>query len=156
VYYRLYADDDEMPSKVAIGPEEPSLGRIRADFVTPPHCPLTIKLCISRAEKSLALIHADIFANLSCNTPLKQVHIPILRNDCPGLSPKEPMAIVLGSLRDGRYFIKNRAADIYWNAWSDPIKTVHFWPSSAIEGVKFKDPIQVNEPHSPIIQVFRG
>ena len=32
VYYLLYADDSEMSSKVAIDPEQPSLGRIRTGF----------------------------------------------------------------------------------------------------------------------------
>ena len=146
-----------MPSKIAPDPDEPSLGRIRADSVAPPHSPVTIKRCISRVERTLELIHADLFANLSSNTPLKYGHISFLRTDCPGLSPKEPMAIVLDpSLRDGRYYIKNRAESIYWNAWSNPIKTVHFWRNAnRIEDVNLKDPIQVNE-HSPIIQVFRG
>ena len=29
---------------------------------------------------------------------------------------------------DGKYAIKNRAADIYWNAASNPIETVNFAP----------------------------
>ena len=147
-----------MPSKVARDPEEPSLGRIPADSVAPSHSSVTIKRCIARVERTLELVHADLFANLSCNTPLQEGHISFLRTDCPGLSPKEPMAIVLDpSLRDGRYVIKNRAANIYWNAWSNPIKSVHFWPVHAnkFENINLTDPIQVNE-HSPIIQVFRG
>ena len=44
VYYLLYADGYEMPSKVAIDPDEPSLGRIRADSVAPPHSPTSIKV----------------------------------------------------------------------------------------------------------------
>ena len=151
MYYLLYANDYEIPSKVAIDPEEPSLGRIRADFVAPPHSPATIKRCISRVEKTPELACADIFADISCNTPLKEGHISILGTDCPGLSQTEPMAIVLNpSLPDGRYFIKNRAADIYWNAWTNPIKTVHFSsvPSTASLDVNH---VQVIE-HSPIIK----
>ena len=94
VYYLLYADDHEMPSKVAIDPEVPSLGRIRADSVTPPLSPASIKRCISRVERTPALAHADLFADISCDTPLKEGYISILRTDCPGLSPNEPMAIV--------------------------------------------------------------
>jgi hypothetical protein len=120
VYYLLYADDYEMPSKVAIDPEEPSLGRIRADSVAPPHSPASIKRCISRVERTPALAHADLFADISCDTPLKEGHISILRTDGPGLSPNEPMAIVQmpivqvesPSIPDGKYVIKNRAADI--------------------------------------------
>jgi hypothetical protein len=138
VYYQLYADDDEMPSKVAFDPEEPSLGRIRADSVAPPHSPATIKRCISRVEKTPALAHADLFADISCDTPLKEGHISILGTDGPGLSPNEPMAIVQmpivqvesPSFPDGRYFIKNRAADIFWNAGHNPITTVYFYSTT--------------------------
>ena len=52
VYYLLYADKYEMPSKVTIDPEELSLGRIRADSVAPLHSPASIKRCISRVERT--------------------------------------------------------------------------------------------------------
>jgi hypothetical protein len=157
VYYLLYSDDYEMPSKVAIDPEEPSLGRIRADSVAPPHSPLTIKRCISRVEKSPELADATLFADITCNTPLKDGHFSILRTDCPGLSPKNPMAIVqppLAPIPDGRYVIKNRAANVVWNvAWNESITTICFG-SATIEGAKLCPNTQVNR-HSPIIQVFR-
>ena len=133
VYYQLYSDGYEMPSKVANDPEEPSIGRIRADSITPPHSPTSIKLCISRVERNRALSYADLFADTSCDTPLTEGHISILRTDGPGLSPNEPMAIVqtpvkAPSISDGKYVIKNQAADIYWGAGHNPIKTVKFYP----------------------------
>ena len=143
-----------MPSKVAINPEEPSLGRIRADSVPPPHSPASIKRCISRVERTPALVHADLFANISCHTSLKNGHISNLHTDGPGLSPNEPMAIVQVEIPDGKYIIKNRAADIYWTGWSIPISTpVHFWRTT-MEQAKSYDLAQVND-HSPIIQVFK-
>ena len=103
VYYLLYTDDYEMLSKVAFDPVEPFLGRIRADSVAPPHSPVTITRCISRVENTPALADADLFAKLSCDSPLKRLgHISILRADCPGLSPKEPMAIVLDPVKHHR------------------------------------------------------
>ena len=153
-----------MPSKVAIDPEEPSLGRIRADSVAPPHSPASIKRCISRVERTPELAHADLFAGISCKTPLKEGHISILHTDCPGLSPNEPMAIVLmpivqvqsPSIPDGKYAIKNRAADIYWNAGFNPIKTVYFDAAVTLEQAKAPNSkwAQVKR-HSPIIQVFK-
>ena len=95
-----------MPSKVAIDPEEPSLGRIRADSVAPPHSPASIKRCISRVERTPALAHANVFADISCDTPLKEGHISILHTDGPGLSPNKPMAIVQVEsplIQDGTY-----------------------------------------------------
>jgi hypothetical protein len=94
VYYLLYADDYEMASKVGIDPMKPSLGRISADSVTPPHGPATIKRCISRVERIPALAHAELFADTSCNTPLKERYMSLLHTDGPGLSSNEPMAIV--------------------------------------------------------------
>ena len=94
MYYQLFADDYEIQSKVAFDQEEPSIGRIRADCVSPPHSPASIKRYISRVEGRPALMHADLFADTSCDTPLTEGHISILHTDGPGLSPDEPMAIV--------------------------------------------------------------
>jgi hypothetical protein len=167
VYYHLYANDDDMPSKVAFDPEEPTLGRIRVDSVAPPHSPASIKRCISRVEKTPALTHADLFADISCDTPLKEGHILILSTNGPGLSPNEPMAVVQKrivqvespSFPDGRYIIKNRAANLLWNAVISPtgIQTVYFWNTTVpVAAAKYPshDYLQVNK-HSPIIQVFK-
>ena len=167
VYYLLYADGYEIPSKVANDPEEPSIGRIRADYITPPHSPTSIKLCISRIERNPGLVNSDIFADTSCDSPLTDGHISILRTDGPGLSPNEPMAIVqadvqvesplpvkVTSIPNGRYLIKNRAAEIYWHAWNNPIQTVYFY-STTMEHAKKYSWMQVNE-HSPFILLFRG
>ena len=160
MYYRLYADDYEMSSKVALDPEEPSLGRIRADSVTPPHTPASIKRCISRVEKTPALAHAHLFADVLCDTPLKEGHISILHTDGPGRSPNEPMAIVQmpiiiesPSIPDGKYFIKNRAADIYWHTRNPPYATVYFY-TTTMQQAKSNNWMQVNK-HSKIIQVFK-
>ena len=94
MYYLLYADDYEISSLVAIDSDKPSLGRIRVDSIAPPHSPASIKLCISRVERTPALAHANLFADTSCDTPLKERHISFLHTDGPGLSKNEPMAIV--------------------------------------------------------------
>ena len=141
-----------MASKVAFDPEEPSLGRIRAESIAPPHSPSSIKRCISRLERNPALAwHTDLFADLSCDTPLKEGHIPIHRTDGPGLSPNDPMAIVQRPLifSDGRYVIKNRAVNIFWNVWLNPMKAVHFF-STTVDSAKANNFNQVNN-HSPII-----
>jgi len=135
LYYLLYANDCEMASKVAIDPEEPSLGRIRADSIPPPRSLASIKRCISRVERTPELAHADLFADISCDAPLKEGHISILLTDGPGLSPNKPMAIVQmpivqeksPPIPDGKYVIKNRAGNIYWSAWGSPIMSLHFW-----------------------------
>ena len=156
VYYQLYADDSEMPSKVAIDRKRPSIGRIAADSIAPPHSPTSIKRCISRVERYPELVNFDLFADSLCDTPLTEGHVPILRTDGPGLSPNEPMVIVqleITSIPDGRYLIKNRGADVYWGADYNPIRTVYFWHRT--EEAKKDSWLQVNE-HSPFILLFRG
>ena len=151
----LYADGYEAPSKVAFDPEEPSMGRIRAASIAPPHGPTSIKRCISRVERNSALAHADLYPDTLCDTPLKEGHISILRTDGTGLSPNEPMAIVqvkklerpdplpVVSIPDGRYVIKNRATDIYWGAYGNPIHTVYLY-CITMEDVKKYNWFQVN------------
>jgi hypothetical protein len=127
VYYLLYSDDRGMPSKVAIDPEEPWLGRIRADYITPPHIPTNIKLSISRLERTPAFASANLFEDISCDTPLTEGHISILHTNGPGLSPNKPMALVQVNdalekripvssppIPEGMYSIKNRARNLCW------------------------------------------
>ena len=157
MYYLLYANGEEMPSKVAFDPEEPSLGRIRVDSIAPPHSATTFKLCISRVERNPEIAYAaDLYEDTSCKTPFRG-HIS-LRTDGPGPSPNELMAIVLAPPRpfpgpDGKYFIKNRAANIYWNAWDISTKTVYFSPITMENARKYSQ-LQVNE-YSLITQVLR-
>ena len=112
-------------------------------------------------EETPELAHADLFADTSCYTPLKEGHISILSTDGPGLGLDEPMAIVqvpvarLESpsfkLPDGRYIIKNRAVDIYWNVILTPVNKVFFWPTSPNMNDSY---LQVSE-HSPILSGHR-
>jgi hypothetical protein len=105
---------------------------------------------------TLAYWHTNLFADTSCGTPLKEGHIS-LRTGGPGLSPNEPMAVVLSPPipgPDGRYFIKNRATNFYWGADQNPMRIVYFC-SVTMDVAKKYNYLQVNEPF-PIIQVFRG
>ena len=154
----LYANDYEMASKVAIYPETPSLGRIRVDSVAPPHNPASILRCISRVEKTFELAHADLFADLSSDTPLKEGYISILHTDGPGMSPNEPMAIVQvesPTIPDGKYYIKNRTEDFFWVSkdFRGPLKSVHF-SITEIRQAKNCSSTKVNE-HSQIIRVLK-
>jgi hypothetical protein len=55
------------------------------------------------------------------------------------------MAIVLTPIPgpDGKYVIKSRAADIYWGADDNPIKTVYFY-SAKMDVAKKYNYYQVN------------
>ena len=118
-------------------------------------------------ERTPAVANANLFADTSSDTPLKEGYIPIFRTDGPGLNPNEPMAIVqrppnepmaviqvkYPSIPDGKYLIKNREADVYWNSTgTNPIAKVYFYPGT-VSPKKDKN-LQVNI-HSPIIQVIK-
>ena len=155
VYYVLYADGCAIQSKAAFDFKKLFLGRIRVDSVAPPHSVASIKRCLSRVERNLAIAYAaDLFVDISGETPLKEGHIS-LRTDGPGMSPNAPIAIILAppipGPANGRYLIKNRAADIYWNASYNPIKTIFF---DVITTGNASRVYQVNE--HPIIRLFRG
>ena len=138
-----------MRSKVAFDEDSPSLGRIRGDSIAPPHTPASIKRRISRVEETPELANADLFADISSETPMKDGHISILGTDGPGLSPDEPMAIVQKPIAivqkpivqveiripDGRYAIKNRGGDFFWNsAHQKPIQVVYFFSPTEKSG----------------------
>jgi hypothetical protein len=83
-----------MPSKVAIDPEEPSLGRIRADSIAPPHTLSSILRHISRVETTPALASSHLFADISSDSPLTEGYISTLHSEGLGLTPDTPVAIV--------------------------------------------------------------
>lgn len=103
VYYRLYTEGRETPSKVSIDPEEPSLGRIRADSIAPPHTLTSIKRCISKVEGNPGLAFGHLFANISSDIPMKYGLISVLTGNIPGLSKNKPMALVRGVSDTGPY-----------------------------------------------------
>jgi hypothetical protein len=135
VYYLLYTYGYEKPSKVAIDPEEPALGRVRVDSIPPPHTLDSIKQLISRVEGTSALAFADIFMDISCESPLTEGHISMHRGGGPGRSVNKPIAVVLGNyssqppIPEGTYVIKNRATDYFWNAGHNPIRTLYYCQS---------------------------
>jgi len=96
VYYRLYINYRAAPSKVSFDPEDSSLGRICADSIPPPRTTTSIKKCIVRAENFSELASANLFADISCDTPMAEDHFSILTGQwCPGLTESKPMALVL-------------------------------------------------------------
>ena len=99
---------------------------------------------------------ADLFADISCDTPLNEGHISIFRTNGTSLSPNEPMAIVQvenPSILDGRYIVKNRAADIFWYVGYNSIWKVHLC-TSTIVNTKNNIGLQVIE-HFPIFHLFK-
>jgi len=94
VYYRMYTPEGDMPSKHPIDADDPSLARLDPTLVAPPHTSESIKRLISRVEEKPGLVSGQLFADMWCESPMDGSHIPILSEDCPGLTPESPMAIV--------------------------------------------------------------
>ena len=151
MYYQIFAQYSVIPSKVPAG--EPSIGRIRGDSVAPPHNLASLKRRISRVEETPALANADFFAG---DDLLNEGYISILGTDGPGLSEDEPMSIlqrpivqVESPIQDGRYIIKNRVADIFWNP-AGYFRTVFYFITTVVQA-KSNTYLQVRS----ILQLFK-
>jgi hypothetical protein len=94
VYYRVYTENGEMPSKYPINKKDPSLTRIRALSVAPPHTVASIKRCLCSIEKIGDYNGSKIFSDLSSEDPLEEGHIPLMAYEGPGATPEWPMVLV--------------------------------------------------------------
>jgi hypothetical protein len=95
VYYRLYTEDESIPSANPIYSNDPSLGRISANVVTPPHTAINLKRCLLAVEKIDASISTSLFITASTQEPLNDTtKVLIVTFPGPGCTPNEPMALV--------------------------------------------------------------
>src|ERR1700733_13079558 len=95
VYYRLYTEDESIPSANPIYSNDPSLGRISANVVTPPHTAINLKSCLLAVEKIDASISTSLFITASTQEPLNDTtNVLIVTFPGPGCTPNEPMALV--------------------------------------------------------------
>jgi hypothetical protein len=95
VYYRIYAEDGEIQSANPVYTDDPSLGRIIAKLVAPPHTVMTLKRCISNVENIDNAIPTKLFISASSQTPMDDAgSVSILAHPGPGCNPNEPMVLV--------------------------------------------------------------
>jgi len=95
IYYRLYTEDESIPSANPIYSNDPSLGRISANVVTPPHTAINLKRCLLAVENIHASISTSLFITASTQEPLDdKAKVLILQFPGPGCTPNEPMALV--------------------------------------------------------------
>jgi hypothetical protein len=74
-----------------------------------------------------------LFEALSSDTPIgDQDRVPILAGTGPGLTPQEPIALVIGeasdannSIKDGTYLIRNPDDGCVWYPVYDPMQNVY-------------------------------
>jgi len=97
IYYRIYAEDGAIPSVNPVYTDDPSLGRIMAKIVAPPHTAISLKLCFSSVENIDEKIYTKLFVAASSQTPMDDdgsVSILGHPGPGPGCTPNEPMAFV--------------------------------------------------------------
>ena len=92
VYYRIFGVYGLIRTVNPVYTDDPYLGRISVDFVTPPHTAANLKHCLSSFENIDENIPTSLFRSSSSQTPMDdncRVSYP-----CPGCKPDEPMALV--------------------------------------------------------------
>jgi hypothetical protein len=95
VYYRLYTEDESVPSVNPIYSNDPSLGCISANVITPPHTAISLKRCLLAVENIDASISTSLFVTASTKEPLADnAKVSIVQFPGPGCTPNEPMALV--------------------------------------------------------------
>jgi hypothetical protein len=99
VFYRLYTEDGPIRSQHPVYSSDPFIGRTLARLVAPPHTTASLKrhLCHIEGFSSSMVDTAKLFVPLSCLTAKDDsARLSLLASSGPGLSPQEPMALVLG------------------------------------------------------------
>ena len=95
VYYRVYDENGESPSKTSFDHSEPCLGRIDAVAVPPPHTISSLKRCLIQAEK-YANRELQLFEEDDGETTMNDGDTIALHADIyfPGSSEDNPIALV--------------------------------------------------------------
>jgi hypothetical protein len=93
VYYQVYINSALVESKQP-HPDDPYIGRISIDFVSPPHTAKSIIRCISKIEEIYHGMESQLFTNILSESPIGEGHVSILTSDRPGYTPEDPMVFV--------------------------------------------------------------
>ena len=93
VYYRIYAEDGAILSKIPTG--YPFVGRIKARSVPPPHTVKAVKHSIAKVEGIKNPTSSGLFLTPCSQSPMGDADIVnILKGTGPGSTPQEPLALV--------------------------------------------------------------
>lgn len=95
VYYRLYANDNVIPSINAFKDSDPYLGRIDAILVAPPQTALSLKRYVAKSESVDDPTWISLFLTLTSQEMVDDSQkIDILANSGPGFSEVDPVVLV--------------------------------------------------------------
>jgi hypothetical protein len=101
VYYRLYDEGGEIPSKTSFDDTDSSLGRVDALLNSPPYMALSLKYCIMEAEGISPDRVCSLFEDEGGESTMKDGDtVALLSDNYPGFSKEEPLAIVHGPQKD--------------------------------------------------------
>ena len=96
VYYRIYAEDGAIPSKIPVTPSDPFLGRIKVRSVPPPRTAKALKRSIAKIEDIKDRTSTSLFLTLYSQSPVDDVDkvTSIFNGTGPGSMPQEHLALV--------------------------------------------------------------
>jgi len=87
--------DGPIRTKNTVYSDDPHLGRIPAQHITPPHTAINLKHSLSGAENIDEDITTSLFCSASSQTPMDDNgRVSILTYPSPGCTPHEPMVLV--------------------------------------------------------------
>ncbi|KAJ6626622.1 hypothetical protein B0H10DRAFT_1997879 [Mycena sp. CBHHK59/15] len=139
-----YSEDS---SKQCFDPKEPAIGRIKKVHVPPPHNTLSVKRCIARAEGKPIYVFADLYQNISADTPMADTSWFTLSGTRFGESPQKPVVIVQPERRPG---LCNRPLKVFstqppspWFSWTGDFK----WLRTSAGDLLHTDGISRTEEH---------
>ena len=97
VYYRVYDGDGETVSKTSFGESDPSLGRVTALAVPPPHTVSCLKNFIIMSE-GISGHNVELFEDEGSESAMNDNDpLTLLSDTFPGLMEDQPMAITYES-----------------------------------------------------------
>lgn len=95
VYYRVYTEDGAIQSMNPVYTDDPYLGRIPAEHVTPPRTAMSLKRCLAGIENIQDFANAKLYMAASSEGPIEDgCRLPVLAESGPGCTPGEPMVLV--------------------------------------------------------------
>ena len=92
VYYRIYAEDGAIPSKTAVAPADPFLGRIKFTSVPPPRTVKAVRGSITKVENIKDRESTTLYLTPYMDDDEKIT--TILNGTGPRSTPPEPLALV--------------------------------------------------------------
>ena len=95
VYYQVFKERGGVVSKCPATSDDPYVGHISVNSISPPHNHTSIMRCISKIEELDNTWQTKLYASISSKSPISEGHISILTSGFPGSTLEDPMAFVV-------------------------------------------------------------